>query len=158
MKEGRLWWYWYSSSIRNFKESSVISGDSFCLGLVSRTVAERFLRDSWNKRSPELTSADTSIYSSLSPQFLVPDHLNFLGGHQKQHNQQPTKNNTTTNKKQHNNQPRTSSMSNVSPSLMGLHPAPQVAIAAASLRNCNITCAQDEALKLLTGMQSMAAW
>lgn len=24
------------------------------------------------------------------------------------------------------------------------------------LRNCNITCAQDEALKLLTGMQSMA--
>ncbi len=31
----------YASSIQDFKESSVISGDSFCLCLSSRTLAER---------------------------------------------------------------------------------------------------------------------
>ena len=78
------------------------------LGIVSvcfffTNIGRTFLRDSWNKRRTGIDKC-WHIYSSLSPQFLVPDHLN-LGGGQKQHNQQPTKNNATTNHQPPNQQP-----------------------------------------------------
>ena len=77
------------------------------LGIVSVCV---YFHEHWLNVSPGFLKQtepgiDTSIYSSLSPQFLVPHHLNLGGGHQRQHNQQPTKNNTTTNHQPANQQP-----------------------------------------------------
>ena len=73
------------------------------LGIVSVCV---YFHEHWLNVSPGFLKQtepgiDTSIYSSLSPQFLVPDHLNLGGG-------APKTTQPTTNQKQHNNQPPTS--------------------------------------------------